>query len=325
MSTEGRTPYHCSSPIEAPDQFFGRASDLAFVQESIVAKKCVSFVGQPASGLSSLLNRLMAKDFQDACRQSGSELRFVCIACRDFADPLPLIQLVLDHLAPNRSPQRFPNWRPAFSRLVSATSALQDGRVVILFDDFEHIGLNQSFVDFIDALRGLTTAADMTLITTSHVRLHLACHKKLATSPFPNIFTVRYLGPFADGEAHEFLEATSARSGTDLRPYAEPILGLAGRFPYYLQVACSLYHRALTATAQVDQQAVATVFRAQVRPTLDRIWESLDEEERSLLAQFGRGEWPHDDSASLVRKGYVSEQGAFLVGALREYVLEKRS
>ena len=322
MSNEDKMPYHYLLPIEDPRDFFGRKADLTFIRESIASKRCISFVGQPSGGLSSLLNRVMAEDFVEDCQSFGGPLSFVKLECSQFDDPLPLIQLLLRHLTPDHRLRKFPNWRSAFGSLVRATSALKEERLVILFDDFEKIGLNQRFVDFVDALRGLTTREDMSLITTSHTQLHKACHVELARSPFPNIFVVRYLGPFAELEVGEFLKVTSERSGVDLLPYSGQILDMAGRVPYYMQVACSHYYRAIAQNGQADHELVAEAFYEQIRPNLDRIWQELDVEERKALGHLVRSGSFDDSSSSLVRNGYISENGRFFSAAFSKYVHE---
>jgi eukaryotic-like serine/threonine-protein kinase len=323
MAQEVVNPYRYRAPIEDRGAFFGRVVQLEFAREHIGTKECVSFVGEPHSGLSSLLNRMIQPDFRQACEADAGALKFILVNCASFKDPLPFIAHIVVHLTPERPLPKLPNWRPAFTRLIGAVKGLEQTRVVILLDDFEHMGSSELFVDFCDAMRGLVISADITLITTTHKVLHKCCHADVAVSPFPNIFRAQYMGAFSAEEAHQLLTTTSANSGVDLVPYAEQLLELGGCFPYFLQMACWHYYEALTRGGMPDHAALAEQFMVEAGPEFARIWESLEAGEQKALRDLANGGQvagnAYDD---LEIKGYVMD-GCVFSSAFRGFVAEK--
>jgi eukaryotic-like serine/threonine-protein kinase len=313
-------PYNYHAPVLDPRYFVGRSADLQFAREYIESKQYVSFVGEPHCGLSSLLNHLVTQDFAVQCDTSLCKLHFVHVDCSSFNDPLPLLTHLFAQLAPDQPVRKFPSWRNAFGRLIQVVESLPKTRVVLLFDDFEPMGASGLFVEFIDALRGLALRADMTLITATHTELYKACHKDVVASPFCNIFRVRYVGAFSIEEASTLIRCLSARSGADLAPYAENILKLGGRLPYFLQIACSHYYEAITQEKGLDHQAVAERFGQQVRPEFGRIWQRLEANEKGTLVALAKGQESMGDAYDhLERKGYVADQG-ILSETFRDFV-----
>lgn len=313
-------PYAYRLPVTDSRAFFGRSAQLQRGRETIERRACVSFVGEPGSGLTSLLNRFGAEDFREQCEASAGSLRFIHVDCSQFAEPLPLVRYFLGQVAPDQPAPRRPNWRSVYAFLVRVIGSLGE-RVVLLFDDFELIGSDGHFVDLIDSLRGLTQNADMTLVTATHTELKNCCHMDIVASPFPNLFQVEYLGPLSREEVAEFLEATSACSGVDLVPYSDSILELGGRLPYFLQRACWHYYQALVQGAKPDREAIAADFLREARDDFDRVWERLDEDEREVLCSLCDSTSTGSFSERLARKGYIIDDRIFS-SAFRCYVRE---
>jgi eukaryotic-like serine/threonine-protein kinase len=313
-------PYNYHAPIQDPRSFVGRSADLQLAREYIESKQSISFVGEPHCGLSSLLNHLTTQDFYVQCDISLCKLYFVHIDCSLFTDPLPLLTHLFAQLAPDRPMRTFTNWRTAFGRLIPVVESLPKTRVVLLLDDFEPMGASSLFVEFIDALRGLALRTDMTLITATHTELHKACHKDVVASPFCNIFRVRYVGAFSAEEASTLIQSMSALSGVDLSPYTDNITRLGGRFPYFLQMACSHYYEAITQGKELDHQAIAQRFTQEVLPEFQHIWQRLDTNEKNALFTLAKGQESLGDGyARLERKGYLADQ-RILSETFRDFV-----
>ena len=312
MSQLSCNPYSYQAPIRDPSAFFGRSAQLGFVREGIARKKKISFVGAPRCGLSSLINRLMAPSFQAECETLAGPLQFIYVDCNLFDDPLPLLRYLLSHVAPKSPLPGTSNWRLLAGPFHSALERMKDKRLVLLFDDFEHIGRNELFVDFVQSLRSWAVRADMSLITATHEPLHKVCHKDIASSPFPNDFEVKKLGPFTSEEFTQFFQATSALSGVDLTPYSEYILELGGRWPYFVQMACSYYYQALTNHEQPDHDAIARHFENEAWPQFEHIWKRLNPDERAVLRDLVDGAYVYmDRHLDLVEKGYILEGKIF--------------
>jgi len=301
MSQASHNPYNYLAPIQDPKAFFGRGEQLRAVCEGVAQRKSISFVGAPRCGLSSLLNRLVALPFHAECEALAGPLQFIHVDCKQFDDPLPLLRYLLAQVAPGRPVPGVPNWRLLPRLFRSALDRMQGKRVVILFDDFEHIGRSKLFVEFIDHLRGVAIEVNMSLITATHELLYKVCHKDIASSPFPNIFAVKKVGPFTQVECAQFLRATSATSGIALAPYAEQILKLGGRWPY-----CSHYYQAVAGGAKPDHEAIAMRFVSEAMPHFGHIWQGLEAGEKSILRDLASGEYPPDHRLDdLAEKGYI--------------------
>lgn len=303
----------------APNTFIGRLDQLHVAREAISGRACISFVGIPKAGLTSLLRRLMAEDFRAECQQSGAHLAFVYVDCSQYPDPLTLMRYILGQIVPDRPAPNLPNWRLVCGRFITTVKSLLPMRIVLLFDDFELMGSNEAFADFFDSLRGLAIEANMTLITATHTELHRCCHMRLSASPFPNIFKVQYLGPLSQSEALDFIRVAAADMMAALEPHTEQILNLGGRFPHYLGLACAYYQQVLAQGDAPDTQSMAARLCDESRPEFDRIWQGLDDNEKRALVSLAHGARVVDVDLSLVRKGYVSEGGVFSL-AFRDYV-----
>ena len=306
MSQASRNPYSYLAPIQDPKAFFGREEQLRAVCEGVAQRSHISFVGAPRCGLSSLLNRLMAPPFQAECEALAGPLQFIHLDCNQFDDPLPLLRYLLAQVAPGRPVPGVTNWRLLPGPFRSALDRMRGKRVVILFDDFEHIGRSRLFVEFIDHLRGVAIEANMSLITATHELLYKVCHKDIASSPFPNIFAVKKVGPFTQAECAQFLRATSAASRVALTPYAAQILSLGGRWPYFLQMACSHYYQAVAGGAKPDHEAIAAHFVSEAAPHFGHIWQGLEAGEKAILRDLANGKrFPDHRVDDLVEKGYI--------------------
>jgi hypothetical protein len=328
MNMTRENPYNYHRPVNGAGVFFGRWLELEAVREALEGKACLSFVGGPRSGLTSLLLHVASDAFRELCQASCGPLRHIYLQCETYSDPLSLVGDVLLKLGLRE--QAPPNWNTGFSRLITALDELSPERVMIALDDFEHVGRQAAFSDLIERLRALTHRVDLTLITATHTELKHCCHMEPTTSPFPNLFHVRYLGPFAPEEAQDFMLQTSSRSGIDLMPHEEQILELSGLQPYFLQMACWHYYEAIVGGA-ADLGVISQQFAQAAQPAYEAIWQHLNAKERLALAQLADGRRSEKkpairDLASLTGKGYVrwpasDPEQALFSAAFRRYVL----
>jgi hypothetical protein len=319
-AVESVNPYDYRVPVQGPAAFFGRADQLQFVSECIQRKEHVSLVGGPGSGLTSLLKRLLAQDIRMQCEAASGSLQFLSVDCALFDSPLPLLRYLWLQVAPNRPVPALPDWRPLHSRLMGAVRGIGSKRLVVLFDDFETLGCNDLFVDWLESLRGLAIEREMSLIVATHRELHECCHRDIVSSPFPNIFKVQGVGPFSPEESLEFVRGTSTVSKIDLEPYYPQITSLAGRVPYYLKMACFLYHRTITQEEELDHRKIAEQFLSEARPGFQRIWDRLSTDEQKILGDLAGGEPIRlDPECTLAAKGYL-DQGSIFCTAFGDYV-----
>ena len=306
-------PYNYVAPIADPECFFGRREELERAHEFIGKKACLSFVGEPHSGLTSLLNHLASEPFRERCEATKGPLQFVYVDCRQHAGPVSIIGHMLSEIAPGRPVPQLSNWRSLQSRLIRTLvrpAGEQERRVVVLFDDFEHLGSQQGAVDFLESLRGLAEAEQVVLVTATRTELKNCCHDDVVRSPFCNIFLTEYIGPFTEDEIDQFVRATSARSGVDLLPCLGQLIALAGGHPYFLQIACWHAYEIVARGDQPDQ-AMAERFLEQVRPDFEGMWRGLDDREQQALRRLSTGSAGGDVPRSLVDRGFVVDGRVF--------------
>ena len=307
-------PYSYRSPIVDPDAFYGRSAELERAIEFIQNKACLSFVGEPKIGLTSLLLYMTSDAFRVQCEPQVGSLSFVYIDCVQVHDPLDIIVRIMGEVAPEMPVPKTPNWRNLQGRLIRTLGSLRqqdERRAVILFDDFESLGSRREAFEFLESLRALAQSmAETTLITATRTLLKDCCHADVLASPFPNIFRPEYVEAFSRDEALAFITATSSRSGVDLTPHAETILKLAGTFPYFMQMACSHFYQALQ-EGHCPDDGVAKVFAEEARPDFDRIWQRLTAERKRTLRALADGKASADLDHLLVSKGYVCEGRVF--------------
>ncbi len=319
-------PYSHRSCIKNPTAFFGRAAQLESVLTFIrtPGKACVSFVGGPFAGLSSLLSYIVSDEFSSKCRLATNDLKLVHVDSRLYDDPLPLLRFLLARLAPDRPVPNVPNWRALNGRLIATLSGLYHARIVFLFDDFEHIGLNEGFDALLDTLRSLAADSNLMLITATHRYLYDCCSIDLAKSPFPNIFTPLHVGAFTDEETRDFIASNSARSGVDLTPFVSRIVELGGRYPYFLQLACWHYHEALVHGGAPDHARIARQFAHEARPAFERIWAWLKPDERETLRAIARGHGVADQGIgeTLRQMGLITAEEEVFCRPFRGYISE---
>ena len=311
-----RNPYDYRLPVQEPDRFFGRSSELHRAREIIQNKACLSFVGEPHCGLSSLLRRLATPDFRRQCEDVTGQLLFVLVDCVRLNEPLLIIRHILSETAPEQPIPNVPNWRSLQGRLIRVLGRLkqQSKRVVILFDDFEALGSREGSLDFLESLRAVAQSmVETTLITATRTELKNCCHIDVLKSPFPNIFQADYVGAFSSEEAAEFLRATSERSGVDLVPYAQQILALGNCFPYFLQMACALYFGVVSRGDEPDHADLAERFRQEATPAFDVIWKRLSESEKRVLSTLAEDSASRAMERSLIDKGYIVDNRIFSV------------
>lgn len=315
-------PYTYRAPIRDPEAFFGRSAQLRRAIEFILNRACLSLVGEPHCGLTSLLWYMAGDPFRKQCEAEAGPLVFVYIDCQELYEPLPIIQHILKQVAPGSPIPNIPNWRSLQGRLIRTLGSLrqqEQRRAIILFDNFEELASRKEAFEFLESLRALAgSMAETTLITATRTLLKNCCHADVLASPFPNIFRPEFVGPFTEEEATTFIRVSSERSGVDLVPYSEQILSLAGCWPYFLQMACWHFYEAAQEGQKVGD-GPATAFANEARADYERIWERLEAEERQCLHDLANGRSLASIDQGLLTKGYVIDRRIFS-SAFAQYV-----
>jgi serine/threonine protein kinase len=319
-----RNPYLNRVMISNPSEFFGRERDIRRIYSRLDAPRpqSISVVGDRRIGKSSLLYHIYRARNRKEHMRNHAETIFVYL---DFQQDLEFdvprfIDFVFNMLSyESMSDKNYATREKSLHELKNVIRELHDAgkRIIILMDEFEVITRNPRFeAQFFALLRALANTYHVAYVTSSHEDLQKMCHNAdIADSPFFNIFSNLLLRPFSTDEALELIKMPSAQEGVPLEPHADDILGLAGLFPLFLQIACSAAFEALAAdpSAELDWQRIREVFMEEARPHYQSIWDHFDEPSRESLGCLVGGKtvsakysYVKDD---LVRRGYIVESG----------------
>lgn len=330
------SPFVLGKPIKEPEHFFGRENELRALFESVRNMQPVAMVGEHRCGNTSLLYQMQQAHFQERylSAEDRGGLLFV------FANA---------QLAAEGPESFFRRIARALKRVDEDADFEFDGdvdqfwledylenladrnkRLVLLLDEFEVLSTFQT--SFWEWFRGLITEYDMSIVVATRVELGEFRDEWGTGSPFFNMFRSIYISGFSPAEVDAFLAATGEASGLDFAPVRTAIDDLAGGFPYYLQVAASLfYDRAqagepLTGDAR-QAAAVAREFQSRVESHFEDIWAKLPSAERDALSWMAVGSHPEGAEAAafrgalpiLRRRGYLVGERIFS-SVFRDYV-----
>ncbi len=250
-------PFTQRGAIRDPAQFFGRQAELNQIFSCIGKMQSVSVVGERRIGKSSLLH-------------------YICHTGRPHL-PLGTRLIYLDV-------QRVKSEGDFYARMLNALgsqgstfrdleNAVAEKQVVACLDEFEQVVGNEAFsVGFFDGLRSLAQDGLALVTATQHSLFELCRDKKFAGSQFWNIFQRTALELFTEVEARQFIQERFADVGMTVSDNEIlHLLHLAGRFPFFLQLAYSCLFEAQTRQIPQWEQA----FGREVHDYLVALWEHL--------------------------------------------------
>ncbi len=325
-------PYFYSGPVREAEGFFGRTEQTLAILNRLPKGGSTSVVGQRRSGKTSLLYHLMSHAAHAEANLDSADLVFL------YLDP----QLGIRHEAQfyrelvGALNRQEPSLVPALPgevsqrRVLEITRQLQPRRLVLMIDEFERLASNRDFpMSFFSFLRGLSQA-NVCLITATSVRLCDCFWGEFDGSPLDNVFATEYLSSWNRDEFDAFLSETARRTAAPMLEFKRDIIYLGGHFPFYVQIACSLYcdwwqrsHR----ITNKDRESIALHFAEECRPYFERIWNKyLHAQEKTTLRSLAYGNKITNDSslASLRQKGYVLDESIFS-SAFRDFILQQEA
>ncbi len=336
-----RNPYLNRVMIKNPADFFGREKEVRKIYSRLDAPhpQSISIVGDRRIGKSSLLNFIYQRSNRKRHMQNYENAIFVYMDFQSSADID--VTAFIDFLFSSfryetNSSSKVDGADRTLDHLKEIVQMIHDEgrRIIVLMDEFERITRNEKFEEsFFSFLRALANSYRVAYVTSSGAELQSMCHNKdISDSPFFNIFSNLPLRPFSSEEAEGLISVPSRTEGVPLQPYAEKILELAGRFPMYLQMACSIVFEqlAIDGREEPDWAQVAESFADEVTPHYEFIWERMEEVEKENLyrvaVDLNVGKKYEYVSEDLVRRGYiVKEDGQMLLfsSSFRDFVLHR--
>lgn len=313
----GANPYYNRTSIKEECDFFGRRHELKKIENLIQeVPQSVSIVGDRRIGKSSLLRAVLHR--RNMLRRPD-EFVFIALDLQEnmHANVPQFFHALIEGIAGACCDSSMAQREPSYENVRKIVAGLNSSRLklVILLDEFDAVTRNRNFtLEFFSFLRSLPNNYSVSFIVTSARQLPEICHsQEIAGSPFFNIFHKLNLGPFPPAEALELITAPSQAVGYPLETYSDFILSLSGRFPFFLQMACSAcfeYHQEHSEQDALDETVIRQSFYEEARDHFEYLWEHFSERDRGVCRRISGkqrlAESDHGFLQSLSRRGYVN-------------------
>jgi hypothetical protein len=331
-----RTPFVLGTPIKNPADFFGRKGVLGELYDAILDHQLVTVVGEHRCGNTSVIYQLLHPEQRDRylSGQQDESLQFAIVSAqlgsestRAFLRRIGLSLRRADAESRGELPEEVDQiWLENYLEDL----ADRGRRLVLLIDEIEVLAdLESSFWEW---FQGLITQYDVAIVATSRSDLGRFRSEREVGPPFFNMFRSVYIGSFSPETVSHFFREKSEITDFDFFGVRDFIEELAGRFPYYMQVASALcYLQGAGGSALSDEQreTVRREFAARTRMLFDDAWPKLPPGERDALTWMVLGDPPAEHATelrqatqSLERRGYVLE-GRIFSRAFSDYVRER--
>lgn len=331
---EHRTPFVLGTPIRNPADFYGREAVLRELFQAVLDGQLVSVVGEHRCGNTSVLYQLLHEDQHRRylAPAEAASLVFAFLSAQLAAEgPEALLRRIARALR-RADPEAEVDFDAPIDRewLENYLDNLthRHKRLALLIDELEVLAeLDPAFWEW---FQGLVTEYDVSMVASTRVDLGQFRAEQAAGPPFFNMFRSVYIGSFRPETVEQFLQAKSELTGFDFSAVREVITDLAGRFPYYMQVASALIYVQAGGESHISREGLDTVtyeFKARTAKLFDDAWSKLPAGERNALGWLSlppspvvaEEPWFHQARQSLERRGYVLESRIFS-SALRDYV-----
>jgi AAA+ ATPase superfamily predicted ATPase len=226
----------------------------------------VSVVGERRIGKSSLLYYI----FKTGQQRLGRDVTLAYTDFRDVKDEQGFFECLCRELELEGN------------ELSDLERVIRERKIVFCFDEFEAVMESPAFSrEFFNALRSLAQEGNLALVVaTEHPLIDLCLTKQIATSPFWNVFTPLDLALFTEEEATQFIHTRFGVAGVKLtEAEIARVLRLAGRFSFFLQLACyRLFEMKVGRAPEWEPN-----FRQDADDHLRYIWNRLAPSERATL------------------------------------------
>jgi serine/threonine protein kinase len=296
-----RNPYLNRVMIKSAEDFIGRQQEVKriFARLNATPPGSISIVGERKIGKSSLLNHV----YMQAQRQKHlDQPEKMVMVFLDFQEQKAMsmeafVRLLLTMVTLElRGRVDLAGCAPDLNGIKDMVQRHEAAglRLAILLDEFDIVTTNPNFgLEFFSFLRFLANHYDVAYLTSSGRDLQMLCHtREISDSPFFNIFSTMRLSVFQREEALELIRVPSERVGLPLAPHAEQILALAGRFPFFLQMACSHaveYLDEHPGSVEPDFGEIRRRFAQEAWLHYRYIWDGFDQHQRSALLRMAQG------------------------------------
>ncbi|MCE5272683.1 protein kinase [bacterium] len=319
-----QNPYLSRKMLRDSRSFFGRRREISTIYGRIGASRpqSVSIVGERRIGKSSLLHYINDPENRRAWLRDHEHYTFIFMDFQEkrsvplsgfFASLFENLSLEtgisLDEL-PQPDYNGFKKVCEEFDR--------RNRKLVLLFDEFESITKNKNFdPEFFSFLRSAANNYNVAYITSSVKNLQELCYnREISDSPFFNIFSNLNLSAFSEEEALEFVSQPSRAAGHPLEEHFETVVDLAGYFPFFMSIACSVlfefdFSRAMPSKTVFEN--VEDRFLEEAGMHFQFILRSLGPDEietcRKIMSGESLGDLDRYSARNLLKRGYLLESG----------------
>lgn len=329
-----RTPFVLGKPIKNPADFYGRDLILRELYDAVLNAQLVALVGEHRCGNTSVIYQMLHPEVRSKylSRAEDDGLLFVFLSSQLAADgPTAFFRRVRRAL--RRADDAASIGFEGDTDQVWLEDYLEDladrgKRLVLLLDEFEVLaGFRPSFWEWFE---GLVNEYDVSIIATTRMDLGRFRAEKGGGPPFFNMFRTVRIGSFRPETVELFLREKSEITDFDFFAVSDTIDKLAGRFPYYIQVAAALFYLYADgegAISSTETESVSREFLSRTRGLFEDAWPKLPQIERDALTWLVLGAQPVGEDEkqfsraleSLDLRGYVVE-GRIFSCAFAEYI-----
>lgn len=324
-SHEQRTPFVLGKPIKNPADFYGRGAVLGRVFDAILEGQLVSVVGEHRCGNTSVIYQAIHPDVRARylTPQQDAQRVYAFISAALASDSTEAFFRRLARALRRADEDAQVDFDGAIDRvwlenyLEDLTD--RDQRLVLLMDEFEILAdFDPAFWDWFEKL---VTEYDVAMVVTSRMDLGTFRSESGSGPPFFNMFRTIPVGSFRKETFDEFLRDKSEITDFDFQAQRDAILDLAGRFPYYVQVAAALMYLHAGGESKLTDAQVEIVrheFRARTAALFEDAWAKLPATERDALMWLVLDAEPTGDDAASYREALRSleQRGYILDGRL---------
>ncbi len=278
-------PYSTGGLVKDPAMFFGRKEELKRIRERLRKGDCTSVVGLRRVGKSSLLYQLAHQTDE---LPEGIVAIYLDLQDAVHHQPLGLLNSALKRLN-ERLNDRYDLPPPksmslgAFSTAVKQIAA-DDFRPALCLDEVEELTDRDAFDDdFFEALRSLGNQRLLAYVTASGESLDVLIEQGGRSSEFYNLFANLDLAGLNDAAARALLTEPFRTAGFSPPPddHVDYVLELAGRHPFYLQMAAYHLFEARKKGGALNRRALYEDFVREARPHFRNLWKRLSTDEQS--------------------------------------------
>lgn len=320
--------YYFQGPIKEAARFFGRRRELRTILQEVYGAVSLWLVGERKCGKTSLLYRVLDPKVQAEHLPADHPLVFVYVDCGSGIETLGQ----LFHEAFRRVAVQEPSFSFEQTReldrlqIRDCIDELAPKHLVLLLDNFDYVATEHFSLEDLNVLKEvIISRPNISIVVASRP---MGTKSAIELSPFFTYVRREDFGSFTQDEFEEFIQKTSAQSGVQLEDYQAKILDLAGHFPYFIQLACSLYFEAITEQRfeQVGvHAAIRQEFTAQVQDDFALMWGDLNPDEREVLRVLAE-EGSVEETFHVRRlraRGYIVEN-RLLSSAFKDFVMRQR-